>query len=157
MGRRCQRQSTYSVLQNSGPVPLLCEMGVHSVKQVLGWSLKGGSEITFLSKLTARTFTHLNKQPPVPNTTLAYREMSVQSETWLLEICCWRAPAEDLEDGCAGLGQYMLGDGLPSGFVEAVIPHIQAIYCVFLKAEWLGHGSRTSNYGFDGVRLVATS
>lgn len=126
MGRKCQRQFTYSVLQNSGPAPLLCEMGVHSVQQVLGWSLKGGREITLLSKLTARTFAHLNKQPSVPDTTLACREMSAQSETWLSEIRRWRALAEELDDGCAGLGQYMLGDVFPSSFVEVVILHTQA-------------------------------
>ena len=76
-GRKWQRQLTCSVLQNSGPAPLLCVVSVYSIQQVLGWSLKGGGEITFLPKLTARTLTHLNKQPPVPSIPLVYREMSV--------------------------------------------------------------------------------
>ena len=54
-----------------------CPWHVHSVKEVLGLSLEGGREITFLTKLTARTFTHLNKQPSMPNITLVYRKMSV--------------------------------------------------------------------------------
>lgn len=76
-GGSVRDEFTSLVLQKSGPAPLLCVMGVHFVKQALEWSLKGCRGVTFLSKLTARNFTHLNKQTHMPNITLVYREMSV--------------------------------------------------------------------------------
>ena len=45
---------TYLVLQKAGPAPLLCVMGVHSVKEVLGWSLEGGREIAFLTQANSQ-------------------------------------------------------------------------------------------------------
>lgn len=89
---------TYVVLQKSGLAPLLCVTGGYSLCQITAWSLKGDREITFLSKLTARTFTHLNKQPSMPNITLVCREMSVVE----VKHCFKRFPVVGSDRGAGG-------------------------------------------------------
>lgn len=77
-----------------------------SLCQTSTWTVSEGRQrINFPSKLTARTFTHLNKQLPMPNITFIYKEMSVVGLKHCFKDFLLEGLTEELEDSFAWLDQ----------------------------------------------------